>query len=127
MFLHLSVILFTGGDLPHTPLPGQTPPADLSVILFTGGGLPHTPLPGQTPSADLSVILFTGGGVCNNPRADTPPWADPPPLRSACRDTGNKWAVRILLECNLVVYAFTLVKTLITSKKMQKKLLVVSA
>ena len=54
---------------------------------------------------------------------DTPPWADTPlpsacwdthtpcpvhaeihpPLHNACWDTVNKWAVRILLECILVV------------------------
>ena len=51
------------------------------------GGLPSPPgrpLPGQTPA------LFRH-----------PPWADPladTPLRSACRDTVNKRAVRILLE-----------------------------
>ena len=32
----------------------------------------------------------------------------PPTLRNACwlGDTGNKWAVRILLECNLVLIVF---------------------
>ena len=72
-------------------------------------------------------------GVCHTPRADTP-WADTPsasgqtppsaagqtppsppgrhplpgqtPLRTACWDTGNKRAVHILLECNLVLSFF---------------------
>ena len=80
MFLHVSVILFTGGVC-HTP-PGQTPLADT---------------PRQTPP------------LGRHPRAD-PPWADTPwqtPPRtdtpSACWDTVNKRVVRILLECNLVI------------------------
>ena len=68
--------------------------------------------------AFTGVCLSTGRGVCLNPcwdthlpqadtpRADTPHWADTPradtPLRSACWDTVNKRAVRILRECNLV-------------------------
>ena len=70
----------------------------------------------------LSVILLTGG-VCTHPRADAPLdrhpsradtlRADNPlgrhapfPLHSACWDTVNKRAVRILLECNLVLWSF---------------------
>ena len=41
----------------------------------------------------LSVILFTGG-VCH-----THLGRHSSPLRSACWDTVNKWAVHILLEC----------------------------
>ena len=52
MFLHVSVILFTGGCLPHTP--GQTPP----------GRQP----PGQTPPLGQTPTW-----------ADTPPWQTPPP------------------------------------------------
>ena len=96
MFLHVSVILFTGGVC-HTPPgrpPGQTPPPRQT---------PHRrPLPwADTPRADP-------------PRADPPradplgrhPLADPSPDRhppSACWDTVNKRVVRILLECNLVI------------------------
>ena len=45
------------------------------------------------------------------PQADTPPEADPPgpgTPREQCMlgDTGNKWAVRILLECILVSNCF---------------------
>ena len=63
----------------HTPLgrpPWQTPPW-------------QTPSPEQTPSP-----------------GQTPPWQTPLgrhlPLHSACWDTVNKRAVRILVECNLV-------------------------
>ena len=68
MFLHLSVILFTGGCVGR-----------------------HSPQP-ETPWADTS------------PSGQTHPWTDTsPPLRSACLDTVNKRAVRILLEYFLVV------------------------
>ena len=57
----------------------------------------------------LSVILFTGEGRCTAPSADTP-WqthtlADtpPPPTRRPLQRT-----VRILLECILVVYKYSL-------------------
>ena len=49
----------------------------------------------------LSVFLSTG-----DLWADTPPRTDTlqadTPLYSACWDMVNNWAVRILLECNLV-------------------------
>ena len=59
----------------------------------------------------MSRILSTGrvrGVWTDTPReADTPPEADPPGSRHPreqymLRDTGNKQAVRILLECILV-------------------------
>ena len=84
----------------------------------------------------LSVILFTGGGLypsmqwADTPHADTPPWADipwqtapPPPGRHPLVDKEQtpprqtpppptscplKWAVRILLECILVLLDFLL-------------------
>ena len=75
-----------------------------------------------TPSVSHSVHR---GGVCLNACWDTPPeqtpqGADTPPqeqtspLSNACMpgDTGNKWAVRILLECILVHY----VSSTITAK-----------
>ena len=49
----------------------------------------------------LSVILFTGG-LPAPLSPGRPPWADTP-LRSACWDTVNKRAGRILLECILVI------------------------
>ena len=78
MFLHLSVILFTGGSAIH-PL-GDTPWADI-------------------PQADTPMGRHP---LVRHPPGQTPPWADTPP-RSACWDTVNMRAVRILLECNLVV------------------------
>ena len=65
----------------------------------------------------VSVILFTGQGSDTHPPdrhppgrhppGQTPPPRQTPPLRSACWDTVNKRAVRILLECNLVHGAYT--------------------
>ena len=72
-------------------------------------------LPPTTNFLHLSVILFTVG-VCHTLRANTPtpppptlhlgrhpPRADTPP-GSACWDTFNRRAVRIILECNLVYF-----------------------
>ena len=71
MFLHLSVILFTGG---------------VSASVHAGIHPPEqTPTPHweQTP-----------------PSKHTPPWEQTPPCMLG--DTGNKRAVRILVECVLV-------------------------
>ena len=59
----------------------------------------------------VSVILSTGGSTwAGTPRAVTPPWestpppAGMPPLEQCMLgDMGNKRAVRILLECILVL------------------------
>ena len=85
MFLHLSVILFTGGCL--TP-PGQTPHpwADTTPQADTQPGQtsPRVDIPRQTPlSAD--------------PPGQTPPGQPPPNSRRLLLRT-----VRILLECILV-------------------------
>ena len=69
MFLHVSVILFTGGVCPIAFWDTQTPP-----------GTRHT-----------------------LPLGSTPLRADPPSAQCILGDTGNKRAVRILLECNLVI------------------------
>ena len=94
MFLHVSVILFTGGvsathprqtDLGQTPPPGQTPP--------------WVDTPGQTPPGRPLTLA--------DPPGQAPPWPDTPsgqtPPRSACWHAVNKRVVRILLECNLVI------------------------
>ena len=92
MFLHLSVILFSGGGcLPHLPLgrhpPGQTPPGRHPLLADT-----------HLPWEDTSL-----------PWADTlPPWAENPVGRHPLGRHPyphlnlNKWAVCILLECNFV-------------------------
>ena len=59
----------------------------------------------------LSVILFTGGTYLGRyPPGQVHPLAGTPPLGrytcSACWDTVNKRAVRILLECILVTFFF---------------------
>ena len=72
----------------------------------------------------LSVILFTGyGGEYLGrypPRAGTPLWAGtPPPPGNGCWDTVNKRAVRILLECILVI-KFNVLFTLSSSNDQKK-------
>ena len=123
MFLHLSVILSTGGvpgQVPpgrHTPWAGTPSPLGRSTSLgrytplgrYTsqagtppGSGTPsstrYTPLD-QVPALDQQVHLpgrYPPGQV--HPPRQVPP---PPPNR-ACWDTDNKRAVRILMECILV-------------------------
>ena len=53
---------------------------------------------GKVMFLHLSVIPFTEGEGRDLPRADTPGQNPPPPLRSACWNTVNTRAVRILLE-----------------------------
>ena len=105
MYLHVSVILFTGGStwagIPpsqYTPWAG-TPQAGTSPL---GRYAPKagTP-PGRYPPGQVHPL----GQV--HPQAGTPPWAGTPPLGrytpgNACWDTVNKRVGRILLECILV-------------------------
>ena len=83
IFLHLSVILFRGGTCPGTPHPQEVHP------------------PGRySPPAGTPPGRYT-------PQAGTPhPRAGTPPCSNACWDTVNKRAVRILLECILVIFSF---------------------
>ena len=88
IFLHLSVILFTGESTwAGTPLgrytsspPGQVPPRQVHPLAGTPPRQVHPP------------------GQIHTPQAGTPP-------NGACC-TVNKRAVRILLECILVVIEF---------------------
>ena len=85
MFLHLSVILFTGGGcLPPQP-PGKTPPST------PGQTLPPGQTPQQTPPAQC-MLGYIPPAQCMLGYI---------PLPSACWDTVNKRPVRILLECIL--------------------------
>ena len=97
MFLHLSVILFTRGDLGVSALvhAGIPPPRDQRQTPL-GPEADNPPPEGDTPQ--------TRG---RHPPKQTPPKADPleadTPLRSACLgDTGNKRVLRILLKWILV-------------------------
>ena len=69
MFLHLSVILFTGGGLLHNR-PGQTPPRQIPWANTS----PGQTLPGQTPPS-------------RHPPAQCMLRYTPSPLPSACWDT----------------------------------------
>ena len=114
MVLHLSVShsFHGGGCLP---------------LVLVGRGVCHIP-PGPTPAlADTPPLGRHLSWADPHPWADPPPlgrpptpaqippWADTPwedipwadtPLHSACQDTVNKRAVRILLECILVLEFF---------------------
>ena len=87
-----------------------------SVILFTGRGVclsacwdskpPGADPPGADTPQEQTPLEQTPPGT------DTPAQADtPPPAQCMLGDTANKWAVRILLECILVVYRVEFDKT----------------
>ena len=63
----------------------------------------------QTPPEQTPRLEQTPPGA-DHPRADTPPSRHPPeqtpPVQCMLGDTGNKRAIRILLECVLVVNMF---------------------
>ena len=90
MFLHLSVILFTGGSA--TTLGRHPPLADTPQA-----GTPPAQIPlGQTPLGRHPLGRHPLG---RHPL----PLPHSPSLCSAYWDTVNKRAVRILLECILVI------------------------
>ena len=70
----------------------------LSVILFTGRG--SLPLPSMHHRSHDQGICLPGG--LHQGRPPTPRKGRPPPTIRILRDTVNKRAVRILLECLLV-------------------------
>ena len=87
IFLHLSVILFTV-ILDQVHPPGQV----------------HPPWTGTPPD---QVHPPLGPGTPSPGTRYTPLWAQvPPPEQCMLGDTGNKRAVRILLECILVLRSF---------------------
>ena len=113
IFLHLFVILFTGGGsgIPAcTDPPEQTPPQSGPPQEQTPPGVetPHpleqTPLGADTPPSRHPPSRHPPSR--HPPRADNPPAAEttPPPSRSRLRDTVNERPVRILLECILVFF-----------------------
>ena len=100
MFLHVSVILFTGGS-PENPPPGQAdtppsqgePPRDQADPPGPGRTPPDW---GEPPQARENPPL---------PDQGEPPLGqgEPPPPRRKLQHTVNEWPVRILLECILVL------------------------
>ena len=97
MFLHVSVILFTGGGLQagRTPLDMENPPPP-------GQGDPpwtgRTPRQGGTPRAGRPPRAGR-----NPPGRVNPPWTrQPPPPGSRLQNAVYERPVRILLECILV-------------------------
>ena len=117
IFLHLSVILFTGGGLPqcmlgcHHPLP-RRPPAKETPYQ---GDPPakETPLPrrppcqGDSPEGGTPSLPRETPSPCQGdpPRRRHPPGRRQPPGKQtpAARHTVNERPVRILLECIFVV------------------------
>ena len=107
IFLHLFVILFTGGEVPDPPRTRYTP------------GSRHTPRtrytpqgPGAPPRADTPL----GPGTPPQRPGTPPAWSRHtpgtrytpqdqvhPPVQSMLGDMVNTQAVCILLECNLVI------------------------
>ena len=92
MFLHVSVILSTGGVCPITCWDTHNPPPpgpEAGTPQTRGRHPPPGPEAGTPP-----------------PGADTRPGpeAGNPTVQCMLGDTGNKRAVRILLECNLVQF-----------------------
>ena len=84
----------------------------LSVILFTGGKgyLGRYPCP-PGPSSTRDQVHLPGTRYTTLGPGTPSPQDQVPPPRELCMlgDTGNKRAVRILLECNLVnYYVFTI-------------------
>ena len=67
------------------------------------GGLPHCMLAYTPPLGPEAGIPQSE----TPPREQTPPRTRHPPAHCMLGDTGNKWAVRILLECNLVLILFS--------------------
>ena len=101
MFLHLSVShsVYGGGRcLPQCMLRYTAPKADTSL----GADTPQE----QTPSgADTLWSRPLPGAdtlLSRHPPKQTPPLSRHPPVQCMLGDTGNKRAVRILLECILV-------------------------
>ena len=116
MFLHVCVILFTGGGSPgrenpprqgEPPRAGRNPPGQ--------GGTPRagrTPRQGGTPPGRENPPLAGRTTPWQGeppPQADTPPEQTPPrdqtplPPGSRLQHTVNERPVRILLECILVI------------------------
>ena len=102
IFLHLSVILFTGGMcLRQTPPQEQTPPLEQTPPWSRHPPWEKTPRRADTPP-----------GADTHPREQTPPADTPhvrhplgqtPHLGCRLRHTVNERPVRILLECVLVL------------------------
>ena len=103
MFLHLSVILFTGG------VSGHTPQGRHSILDRHPGA--DTPLGKHPPWADTPVPsacweMHFPSPVHAGIHTPHPVHAGIHPPHSACWDTVINRAVRILLECLLVIQIF---------------------
>ena len=95
MFLHMSVILLTGGGLRA----GRTPPAGRPPQSRHPPGADTTPPP---PGADPPPPRSRHP----HPPSRHPPEQTPPPPESRLQHTFNERPVRILLEC-ILVFIFT--------------------
>ena len=85
----------------------------LFVILFTGGGVPdqvHTPGPGTHPSPRDQVHPHLGPGTPPQDQVHPPGPGTPHPDQG---DTVYVQAVRILLECILVTLFFLFTKVML--------------
>ena len=97
IFLHLSVILFTRGGSTWEGTPWQVHPLGRHIPPGLGTPLgPGTPLAGTPPGRYTPLGIYTPWDQIHLPRTRYTP------EQCMLGDTGNKRAVRILLECILV-------------------------
>ena len=102
IFLHLFVILFTGGSA-YTPWSRHPSPRDQGPGTPPGSRHPlQTKYTPQTRYTSLEQTPFQD--QVHPPGPGPPPDQVHPPEQSILGDTVNVRAVRILLECNLVPY-----------------------
>ena len=125
IFLHLSVILFTGGSASvHAGIPPpweQTPlthsPREQTLWEQTSSRR-HPPRTGHPPQEQTSQEQTPHWSRHTSPGADTPPELTPP-LESRLRHTVYERPVHILLECILVcIYSLLLVLVILHKKKL---------
>ena len=114
IFLHLSVILFTGGGLARRPPSGwmENPPSPPAGWGTPPGWMENPPrLDGEPPRLEGEPPRLDGEPPPPGWK-ETPPWLEgeppppPPPRGSRLRHTVYDRPVRILLECILVYLVF---------------------
>ena len=118
MFLHVSVILLTGGSPENPPGPRRTP---------LGPGTPHPPSDqGEPPPPPDQGEPPRDQAHTPPPGPGTPPDQGEPPPGRTLQHTVNERPVRILLECILVKYFNENTANIVIVPKTLKELMVLS-